>query len=91
MSEATRRGFLVIAGAGTGAAIAAIAAPTLFGDDETAETVDVARPLQPVDVESFVVHVKDVQTGRLAIMVGEREVLVTDRELAALLAGKTNA
>ena len=39
--------------------------------------------------ESFVVHVKDVKKGQLAILVGQREVLVTDSELAARLAGKT--
>jgi len=94
MSDATRRGFLVIAGAGTAAAVGAVAAPKLFDDDDQAsEAVGTARPLQPADLanaESFVVHVKDVKSGRLAIMVGEREVLVTDPELAARLAGATN-
>ncbi|MEJ1110726.1 MULTISPECIES: hypothetical protein [unclassified Kribbella] len=92
MTDATRRGFLVIAGAGTAAAVGAVAAPKLF-DDQAAEAVNTARPLEPADLanaESFVVHVKDVKSGRLAIMVGEREVLVTDRDLAARLAGATN-
>jgi hypothetical protein len=92
MSDATRRGFLVFAGAGTAAAVGAVAAPKLFSD-QAAEAANNARPLEAADLanaESFVVHVKDVKAGRLAIMVGEREVLVTDRELAARLAGVTN-
>jgi hypothetical protein len=87
MTDATRRGFLVFAGAGTAAAVGAVAAPKIFG-----EHADGAKPLEPAELataESFVVHVKDVRKGQLAILVGQREVLVTDRELAARLAGKT--
>ncbi|MFK4087998.1 twin-arginine translocation signal domain-containing protein [Kribbella sp. NPDC020789] len=88
MSDATRRGFLVFAGAGTVAAAGAIAAPKIFDEQPAAAT---AR-LEASDLagaESFVVHVKDVRKGHLAIMVGEREVLITDRDLAARLAGVT--
>jgi len=88
MSDATRRGFLVIAGAGTAAAVGAVAVPKIFEDRST----DAEPALEQADLagaESFVVHVKDVKTGQLAIMVGQREVLVTDRELAARLAGAT--
>ena len=89
MSDATRRGFLVFAGAGTAAAVGAVAVPKMFGDQSAdAGTLELqARDL--TNAESFVVHVKDVKAGRMAIMVGEREVLVTDRELAARLAGVT--
>ncbi|HEY3002442.1 MAG TPA: hypothetical protein VGJ44_08825 [Kribbellaceae bacterium] len=87
MSEATRRGFLVIAGAGAAATIGAVATGTVGAGR--------ARPAPPAELsaddlagaESFVVYVKDVRRGRMAIMVGEREVLVEDRELAARLAG----
>lgn len=89
MSDATRRGFLVFAGAGTAAAVgAAVAGPKVFGE----RAADAATGLEApglADVESFVVHVKDVGKGQMAIMVGDREVLVTDRELAARLAGVT--
>ncbi|MDT7725023.1 MAG: hypothetical protein QOI21_1599 [Actinomycetota bacterium] len=87
MSDATRRGFLVFAGAGTAAAVGALAGPKLFGDEAKAAA---GTPLQPAELahaESFVVHVKDVKKGELAILVGDREVLVTDRELASRLAG----
>ena len=92
MSDATRRGFLVFAGAGTAAAVGAVAGPKLFSDK--LDAVAGSTPLQPADLanaESFVVHVKDVKTGQLAIMVGQREVLVTDRELASRLAGVATA
>ncbi|WP_112237631.1 twin-arginine translocation signal domain-containing protein [Kribbella monticola] len=90
MSDATRRGFLVFAGAGTVAAAGAVAAPKIYG----AQSADAATQLEQsdlADAESFVVHVKDVKKGELAIMVGEREVLITDRELAARLAGVRTA
>ncbi|NYI79840.1 hypothetical protein [Nocardioides panzhihuensis] len=88
MSEQSRRGFLVIAGAGTAAAVGAVAVPKIFGST----SADAAAGLESVDLanaESFVVHVKNVKQGQLVIMVGDREVLVTDRELAARLAGST--
>ncbi len=91
MSDATRRGFLVVAGAGTAAAVGAVAVPKVFGDRSTEAS---KQPLTAADLgnaESYVVHVKDVRTGRMAILVGNREVLVTDRELAARIAGMTTA
>jgi hypothetical protein len=90
MSDATRRGFLVFAGAGTAAAVGAVAAPKIFGD-RSAEPVPQLEPAELAGAESFVVHVKDVNKGQLVILVGQREVLVTDRELAARLAGKATA
>lgn len=90
MSDATRRGFLVFAGAGTAAAVGAVAAPKIFSD----ESADAATELKAADLanaESFVVHVKDVKRGELTILVGEREVSIIDRELATRLAGVTTA
>lgn len=92
MSDESRRGFLVIAGAGTAAAVGAVAAPKIFGS-KSADAEPREPGLESVDLanaESFVVHVKNVKQGQLAIMVGDREVLVTDRELAARLAGATS-
>lgn len=97
MSDATRRGFLVFAGTGTAAAVGAVVAgPKLFGDqnDQGKQDDQAAQGLESVDLataESFVVYVQDVEAGRLSILVGEREVLITDRELAARLAGATTA
>ncbi|TDW77314.1 twin-arginine translocation signal domain-containing protein [Kribbella pratensis] len=92
MSDATRRGFLVFAGAGTAAAVGAVAVPKILGERPGAAAG--GDELQAADLataESFVVHVKDVKSGELAILVGDREVLLTDRELAARLAGVATA
>ncbi|MFI5735456.1 twin-arginine translocation signal domain-containing protein [Kribbella sp. NPDC051587] len=90
MSDATRRGFLVFAGAGTAAAAGALAVPKIF-DERPAEAAPQLGAADLTDAESFVVHVKDVRKGEMAIMVGEREVLITDRELASRLAGVRTA
>jgi hypothetical protein len=92
MSDATRRGFLVFAGAGTAAAAAAVTGPKLFADQPAeASSSTQLEQVDLADAESFVVHVKDVRSGQMAILVGDREVIVTDRELAARLAGVTTA
>ncbi|NEA35814.1 twin-arginine translocation signal domain-containing protein [Streptomyces sp. SID13031] len=90
MSDATRRGFLVFAGAGTAAAVGAVAAPKIFGD-QSADTATQLKAADLASAESFVVHVKDVRKGELTILVGEREVSIIDRELASRLAGVTTA
>ncbi|MGZ0153627.1 twin-arginine translocation signal domain-containing protein [Kribbella sp. WER1] len=90
MTDATRRGFLVFAGAGTAAAVGAVAVPKIVEDQQAGAAARLG-PADLADAESFVVHVKDVRKGEMAIMVGEREVPVTDRELAARLAGVTTA
>ena len=93
MSEASRRGFLVIAGAGAAATVGAAVAGTQYLTDKDSIEQPTVQDLSAADLataESFVVHVKDVKTGQLAILVDQREVLVTDRELAARLANATN-
>jgi hypothetical protein len=94
MSEASRRGFLVIAGAGAAATVgAAVAGTQYLTKDKDINEQPKVQDLSAADLaaaESFVVHVKDVKTGQLAILVDQREVLVTDRELAARLANATS-
>ncbi|TDO35785.1 hypothetical protein EV643_12157 [Kribbella sp. VKM Ac-2527] len=94
MSEASRRGFLVIAGTGAAATVgAAVAGTQYLLDNDKNELQPKVQDLSAADLasaESFVVHVKDVRTGQLAILVDQREVLVTDRELAARLANATS-
>ncbi|GAA2758858.1 hypothetical protein [Actinopolymorpha rutila] len=98
MSDSTRRGFLVFAGASAAATVgaAAVGAPA-YADRRN----DAAAAAQPTgteltaadlaDAESFVVHVKDIRKGEMAIMVGDREVPIVDRALAARLAGAATA
>ncbi len=77
MNDPTRRGFLVIAGAGAAAAGAAALAPSAEAAAVTAPA-DATGPL--------IAYVTDMQRGEVTLMVGEREVVVHDRDLAARLA-----
>lgn len=88
MSDTTRRGFLVIAGAGAAAAGASAIGVAAAASSRTGEQL---APQDLASAESFVVHVKDVRKGQLAILVGDREVLIEDRELATRLAGAAQA
>src|SRR6476620_7008466 len=72
MSETSRRGFL--AAAGTGVATAAVAPAVLGGTGASAA---------PSYQGAVVASVKDAAAGRVAVMAGEREVVVTDRDLVA--------
>ena len=72
MKESSRRGFLVATG--TGVAAAAIA-PALMSP-ATAEAAAGGAP-------RLVAYVKDAKSGAVVISAGEREVTVTDKDLAA--------
>ena len=75
MSQTSRRGFL--AASGTGVAAIAIA-PALIG----AESAAAAPPPEG----AVVAYIKDAATGSVAVMAGEREVVVTDKALVATIA-----
>lgn len=80
MSEPTRRNFLIASGAG--AAVGMVAAvPGVAG----AGTADASATLPP-DATDLMAHVADPSTGTLTLYVGEREILVHDRDLVARLA-----
>jgi hypothetical protein len=74
MSKTSRRRFLGVAGAGAAAAGAAAALP---GAAFAAET---PRPAGSA-TESVVAYVGDVHASKLTLLVGEREVVVRDRDL----------
>jgi hypothetical protein len=82
MTEPTRRNFLIASGAGAAAVGMAAAVPGTAG----ARTPDPTSVTLPHDATDLMVHVADPSTGNLALYVGEREVLVHDRELVARLA-----
>ncbi|HEV7205813.1 MAG TPA: hypothetical protein VGN18_14480 [Jatrophihabitans sp.] len=75
MSRPTRRNFLVSTGVGAAAIGAAVIAP----DDAVASgPAGATGPL--------VAYVTDVRRGEITLMVGERDVVVRDVDLAARLA-----
>ncbi len=71
MKQSSRRGFLVATG--TGVAAAAVAPALMSAGSADAST----GPPQ------LVAYVQDAKAGTVVIMVGEREVNVTDKDLSA--------
>jgi hypothetical protein len=72
MSETSRRKFLAAAGAGAAAGTVALST-----DASAAE----ARPRAQAARESVVAFVKDHRSNELRLLVGEREIIVNDRDL----------
>jgi hypothetical protein len=78
VTDSSRRSFLVLAG--TGAAVAGTAAVLPGASAEAAASKGAAHP------GPLIAHVKDTRTGEIAVLVGEREVVVHDKDLAHRLA-----
>jgi hypothetical protein len=81
VADSSRRSFLVLAG--TGAAVAGTAA-VLSG--ASAEAAEPAAPKGDAHPGPLVAHVKNTRTGEIAVLVGESEVVVHDKDLAFRLA-----
>ncbi|HEX4018240.1 MAG TPA: hypothetical protein VHX15_16005 [Frankiaceae bacterium] len=82
MSDSTRRTFLVATGAGAAALSVSALAPAA----QAATTTKNAKGGSPASDEPLVAYVSNASKGELTLLVGEREVLVHDRELVARLA-----
>jgi hypothetical protein len=84
MEESTRRGFLIMAGVGAAAATAGAVVATTT----TATTTAAAAPAgaDTPAAGALVAYVEDVRTGRVSVMTGETEVVVSDPDLVARLA-----
>ncbi|GAA1161838.1 hypothetical protein GCM10009630_70170 [Kribbella jejuensis] len=74
MGDSTRRGFLAMAGMGAAAVGVGAAAPAAAG--EQSGELSGARSAGPL-----VAYVRDVRRHEIAVMVGEHEVVVHDRDL----------
>jgi hypothetical protein len=72
MSDTSRRKFLAVAGAGTAAGAVGLTTSTAAA---AAKRPDAAK-------EAVVAYVADHRTSEVLLMVGEREVVVHDRDLA---------
>jgi FlaG/FlaF family flagellin (archaellin) len=85
-NDHSRRGFLAAVGAGA----AGVAGAAVLGGATSADAkTPTAQPATtvPADAnEPLVAYVRDAHSGEVAVMVGEREVVVHDRELAARIA-----
>ena len=75
MSETSRRKFLATTGAGVAAGAVAVTSTA-----QAAEAAG-AQPSKDSARESVVVYVKDHRLAEVRLLVGEREVVVQDRDL----------
>ena len=85
MEPTNRRDFLKHASVAAAVAGTAAAVPLSFAD---AAGADEKQPKVPAGArvdEHVVAHLRNVQTGEVAIYAGDREITVKDKRLAALL------
>jgi predicted nicotinamide N-methyase len=76
MNDSTRRGFLTVAGLGTAAGVAAVAAPAAHAEEVLPAGANGA----------MAAYIHDLKKSEVAIMVKGGEVVVTDKQLVARLA-----
>jgi hypothetical protein len=80
MAEATRRGFMTVAGIGTAAGLAVAVAPGATG------TTPELSSLPSGASGSMAAYIHDLENGELALLVEGRQVIVTDKVLVSRLA-----
>ena len=86
MTDTTRRGFLAVAGVGA----AGIAAVSVVGSRSGSASAGVVETNAVTELASnasgaIVAYVKDVRDGQISLMVGERAVVIRDKDLVARL------
>jgi hypothetical protein len=87
MTDTTRRGFLAVAGVGAaGVAAAAVVGSGSNSATEPETTTKAGTELPAGASGSLVAYVNDVRDGHVSVLVGEREVVIRDKELVARLA-----
>lgn len=84
MPSLSRRTFLRSAGAGVAAVGVASAVPMALASSAAAD--DGGPPEAGPAGAPLVAYVRDVRSGRISLMVGEREIHITDKALARGLA-----
>ena len=92
MEPVSRRGFIkttTVAAAAAGA-IAAMPAATAGASTEDAKHLRATRTPEGAQLnETVVAHLRDLHNGKIAVFVGDREITITDKRLAALLFNAT--
>ena len=86
MAGHTRREFIRNVGLGAAAAGVAAAVPARVDFDRAGAGQPSAPPDESVADGSLVAYIKDVRSGEVRLMVGDREVVYTDRQLVRSLA-----
>ncbi len=84
MDPVSRRAFITRTSAVAAAAGAAVTIPGVAaGASERAH--DTALPPDAQLEETVVAHLRDLHNGKVAVFAGDREIIVNDKRLAALL------
>lgn len=73
-ADSSRRSFLVLAGTGAAAAGTAVVLPV--------SSAEAAAPKGAAHPGPLVAHVRDTRTGEVAVYLGNKEVVVRDKDLA---------
>ena len=93
MEPISRRTFFKHAGAAAAVAGGAAVVPMGLGTSLAGAATVKDTPLAPEEElrnnEDLVVHVKNARTGELSLFVGQREVIIHDRTIAARLVRAT--
>ena len=77
-TDHSRRGFLAAAGTGAAGAAGAVMLSRMGAAEATTVPSGATEPL--------VAYVRDARTGEIAVLLGDREVVVHDKDLAARIA-----
>ena len=85
MTQISRRALLTRGSLGAAGAIGVLAMPqvALAGTGAGAEEPDLSEEERAVLARPFVVHLRDVATGELELLVGEESIVFTDKKLVA--------
>jgi hypothetical protein len=86
MAELTRRSFITRTSMGVAGGVLAGALATEMVRPGAEQLGGLQLPSNAAATEPLIAHVRDLKTGEIALMVGTREVIYKDRELAARLA-----
>jgi hypothetical protein len=86
MAELTRRSFLTRTSMGVAGGVLAGALATEVVRPGAEQLGRLELPSNAAATEPLIAHVRNLKTGEIALLVGTREVIYKDRELAARLA-----
>jgi succinylarginine dihydrolase len=94
MDPVSRRGFIKTTGVAAAAAGAVAAGPGAVAGASTStdDKKHLAATRTPAGAElneTVVAHLRDLHDGKIAVFVGDREITITDKRLAALLFNAT--
>ncbi|HVM02115.1 MAG TPA: hypothetical protein VM263_05530 [Acidimicrobiales bacterium] len=83
MREITRRALLTRGSMGAAGAIGVLAVPNVAMAAMRPDEPELTEAERQVLAQPFVVHLRDVATGELELLVGEESIVFTDKKLVA--------